>query len=172
MIYPTKFSLQTDRLILKDLENIDIDELYELGSDNDITRYLNFIKFINIDYARKWLNEKIYYNNQIPRKSYNLGIFNKMDHRFIGWIGIGEADSDSTVWDFGIAIKKKYWGKGYATEALRSVIDFCITELKVNKIMGDCDSENITSIKMMQKAGMRLVEKSAEDGKIKCYYSI
>ncbi len=86
------FVIQTNRLILRDLNTKDLEKIYELGSDTAVTKYLDYIKFNNLKDAEAWLNEAIRYNSEKPRRSYNLGIITVIDNEFIGWVGIGEVD--------------------------------------------------------------------------------
>lgn len=62
--------------------------------------------------------------------------------------------------ELGWIISKKYWGNGYASEAAREVINFAIQELKVVKFIAHCDSENVSSFRVMDKLGMPLVNKT------------
>ncbi len=48
-----------------------------------------------------------------------------------------------------------YWGKGFATEALTSLIKFGFTTLKLHRITAGCAADNIASAKVLKKAGMR-----------------
>jgi len=55
----------------------------------------------------------------------------------------------------GYRLGKQYWGKGYATEALRAVIAYLFEQTTVNRISASTWSENIASILVLEKAGMR-----------------
>ena len=46
------------------------------------------------------------------------------------------------------------WGKGYMTELLRRVIDFCFDDLGLNRVEADHFARNPASGKVMEKAGM------------------
>lgn len=64
-------------------------------------------------------------------------------------------DPKSADMDFGFAIKKKYWGNGFATEALKYLLEYCFTTLKIQKIVGECDEDNYSSENVMKKVGMK-----------------
>ena len=51
-------------------------------------------------------------------------------------------------------IHSDYWRKGYATEALKAIIDFGFDALKLHRIEAGCAVENIGSIKVLEKSGM------------------
>ena len=55
----------------------------------------------------------------------------------------------------GYRLGKQYWGKGYATEALRAVIAYLFEQTTVNRISASTWSENMASARVLEKAGMR-----------------
>jgi RimJ/RimL family protein N-acetyltransferase len=56
---------------------------------------------------------------------------------------------------------KKYWGKGFASRAIKIVLNFAFTKLKVAKITAGSDEHNIGSQKALIKAGFRLEGRQA-----------
>jgi RimJ/RimL family protein N-acetyltransferase len=53
-----------------------------------------------------------------------------------------------------MAFRSGLLGKGYATEAAQSVLDFAFRELKFEKIVSFTSLENLRSQMLMQKLGM------------------
>ncbi|WKZ30941.1 MAG: GNAT family N-acetyltransferase [Candidatus Dojkabacteria bacterium] len=67
----------------------------------------------------------------------------------------------------------EYQGKGYATEALNRLIEFCFSLEGVHKIFGECDKENIASQRIMEKCGMKFEREVEEgDGVVSIQFSI
>ena len=62
-------------------------------------------------------------------------------------------------WGFGYSIKENFWGKGYATEIVKSVIEFGYG-LGVRDFVSSCAIENTGSWKVMEKCGMKIDRKS------------
>ncbi len=165
---PDSVEINTPRLVLRELSINDLDSMSQLCLDPEITKYMDYIECNNVDEVRTWLEDKIMHNQSNPRFSYGFAIVEKATTNMVGWIGIGKAETpDKGDMDFGYAMHKNYWGKGYASEALKGLLDFCFANLDVHKITGKCDENNIGSIKVMQKAGMTF-EKSIkeEDGSV------
>lgn len=75
---------------------------------------------------------------------------NKKDNRFNN-LKVNEYN-DSV--EFNYAIDNRYTNKGYMTEALEIVKDFCLNKLKVQRFQGGCCIENIASKKVMEKCKM------------------
>jgi ribosomal-protein-alanine N-acetyltransferase len=149
------FKIDTPRLTLRDLLESDLELFYQLGSDPAIKQFQHYIRVESKAEARSWLQNAILHNQEVPRQGYNLAVIRKPDLEWVGWFGFGVAD-DSSIGDieFGYAICKQYWSMGYATEAVRQVIEYCFKDLRVRKVFGECDRENAGSARVMEKAGL------------------
>lgn len=76
---------------------------------------------------------------------------------FIGFIGIAyqEYQTDFTpATDIGWRLKKSVWGKGFATEGAKKCLDYAFNELKLDKIIAICTTNNSKSKNVMKKIGM------------------
>lgn len=106
------FSLTTDRLLLRDLMPSDWRVFTELMRDVDTCSYMgDHIQAETDEQAQEWVEERIAYNNEQPRHSYNLAI--ELEGLPIGWIGIGEAEeAEKKDLDFGYALLREHWGNG------------------------------------------------------------
>ncbi len=164
--------IQTKRLILRDLQLSDCENMMQLASDPEVVKYMDYIQFKTKEDAEKWIHEHIVDNNLDPRPSYSFAIVLPENNEFIGWIGIGEASDTTGDLDFGYAIAKKHWGKGYTTEVLSEVIKIGFEKLHAKKIFGQCNVENSASIAVMKKVGMTFETQFEEDGNISIRYII
>ncbi|MBU2493738.1 MAG: GNAT family N-acetyltransferase [Bacteroidetes bacterium] len=57
--------------------------------------------------------------------------------------------------DIGFRISKKYWGNGIATETAKAVLQFAFIELNIKTVLARVIKENIASIKVIEKLGMK-----------------
>ena len=69
----------------------------------------------------------------------------------IGYVQAVPMDDDK--WEVGYHIAKSFAGKGYATEAVKAFLLVIMKELGITEILGICISENIASIKVLEKVG-------------------
>ena len=98
-----------------------------------------------------WISE----NQKEKQVKYTFSIKRKTN-QFIGIIGINlgkEKYKNAEVW---FKIHPQFWNKGYATEALKTVIKHCVSELKLHRIEAGCAVGNTGSIRVIEKAGMIL----------------
>jgi len=58
------------------------------------------------------------------------------------------------------------WGRGYATEAARPVLNHALVTLKLAVVVADIDPANTASIGVARKLGFRLLEPIVHAGRI------
>jgi len=58
--------------------------------------------------------------------------------------------------DIGFAFLEKYQGKGYAFEAAERIINYALNEIKMDNIAAVTQLDNIRSIQLLEKLGLRL----------------
>ena len=68
-------------------------------------------------------------------------------------INLKVEDINETV-EFNYVIDERFWNKGYMSEALNLVKDYCLNELCVNRFQGGCCIENLVSKRVMEKCNM------------------
>ncbi len=143
--------LETPRLYLREFTIADVHMLYHMHQDPAVTRYTGDpLPWDSLAQTEKVLVEVILpqYKNGIGRWAVHL----KETDEFIGWCGLKQVDDEI---DLGYRYMQKYWGKGYATEAAQAVLQWGISQQLPN-IIGCADTENIASIKVLEKIGMRM----------------
>lgn len=52
--------------------------------------------------------------------------------------------------------EKNYWGRGIASDSIKTIISYCKKFHRVNKFFAGCDSRNIGSVKVFQKCGFKI----------------
>lgn len=153
MIHKGTKVLESDRLILRRIKESDAEEIYNGFVNQEEFLYYTNKKKITLEEEKKSLigiDEKYKKDNY-----YNWVITLKEDNKIIGAINLRLEDINETV-EFNYAIDNRYTNKGYMTEALNLVKDYCLKELKINRFQGGCVIENLKSKRVMEKCGMTL----------------
>jgi RimJ/RimL family protein N-acetyltransferase len=73
----------------------------------------------------------------------------------IGDCGFRVVESDPAQTEVGLTLAPEFQGKGYATEALRALLNYLFTALKKHRAFGSIDPRNVSSIKLQERVGMR-----------------
>lgn len=96
----------------------------------------------------------------------------------VGLISICTRNLERLTAEVGFIILETYKGKGYATEAIKLIIDFAVDTLGFKKFIAVCSEEHLGSRRVLEKVGMVLEEIVPEctqiDGKLvnDCFYSL
>lgn len=157
-------NITSERLHLRDLAEEDWPALHALRTDPAVYRFNHFGPEC-VEETRTWIYETIASNNSSPRFSHNCSIMLQITSKVIGWIGFGPPSPANAAHgdiDFGYALLPTFWNQGYTTEALRSMIDFAFNNTTADSIFGTCDIRNPASARVMEKAGLRQVERFAD----------
>ncbi len=64
-------------------------------------------------------------------------------------------EGEVECWEVGYNLGRKYWGKGYTTEAMKSILEFAKEELGIMELVGRYAKENPASGNVMTKLGFR-----------------
>lgn len=144
-----KVKLETARLYLREFTLADAVLLYEMHQDPEITRYTGDpVPWSSVEQAEKIITDIILpqYKKGIGRWAAHL----KENNEFIGWCGLKDLGGEV---DLGYRYLQKYWGKGYATEAAKAVLQYGIDK-KISNIIGRANKENRASVKVLEKIGL------------------
>lgn len=138
-------NLETERLIIRDFKLSDIDDLYDIFSDDEVMEYIEPV--YDKDKTLSFLKDFC-----IGHKG-AFACVNKENEKVIGYIIFNEYEEK--VYELGWIFNKLYWGKGYAYESCDVVIKYAFREMKIHKIFAET-IDNVKSVNLMKKLGMKL----------------
>ncbi len=111
--------------------------------------------------TRQRLAEAINNQRANPRTMYMLGITIQPDDVVKGIVKLSRQWEQIREWEVGWAVHRDEWGKGYATEAAREMMEWGFRELNIHRIVAFCHAENAASVRVMEKLGMH------QDGRLR-----
>lgn len=145
--------LETDRICLREWLPEDSEPFSRMNSDPLIMEYFPRV----LDEAA---TDKLIGRFQDHFKQYGFGMYaleNKETQKFMGFVGLAHVRD---IFPFGPTVEMawrleyEYWGKGFASEAARAVLDYAFNELKLNEVVAFSVYDNLRAIHMMEKLGM------------------
>lgn len=77
------------------------------------------------------------------------GIFETNQTELIGLLALLKNDENQP--EIGYRLRTSFWGKGYATEVTKALIDFCFNDLHLELVTGDVNVENPASVAILAK---------------------
>jgi RimJ/RimL family protein N-acetyltransferase len=150
--------LETERLVLRQFTEDDVDNLVELDSDPDVMRFINGGRptprqEIENDVLPWYLD----YHERFPGYGFWAAV-EKSTGRFVGWFHFRPAEgAQSDEIELGYRLRRSAWGKGYATEGSRALIDKGFAEFGVQRVVASTMVVNVASRRVMEKAGLKFV---------------
>lgn len=146
--------LETERLILRKIKIKDADEAYNNWCSHDeVSRYVPWDTHTSVEVTKtlyaSWIKD--YEDPSTFRWIVEL----KDTHELIGTIDVSSKEyiQFGTV-EIGYCYGPKYWGYGYATEALKKVMEYLFIECEAETIHAKHMSNNPGSGKVMAKSGL------------------
>lgn len=144
--------LETNRLCLRRFCQDDIEDcLYNWASDPKVFQFISQMPMSGNDFESFLSGADAAY---AMSTTYYWAIEHKDEGSVIGEIFVDDFSERNGWCEIDYKIGTKYWGQGFAVEALQAVISFLFCQVHFNRIQAKCAVRNTASERVMQKAGM------------------
>ncbi len=141
--------LTTERLVLRQLEAGDANDIFFLRSDTNVNRYIDRPKAKSAGEATEFINK---INNGIKdNKWFYWAVTIKGDSKLIGTICLWNFSEDNKTAEIGYELNPAFQKKGYMNEALREVIAFGFNKLMLDEVDAYTHKDNIKSTRLLIK---------------------
>jgi RimJ/RimL family protein N-acetyltransferase len=150
--------LETERLTLRRFTAGDVDDLVELDSDPKVMLYINGGRPTPRDEIENdVLPAFLAYYERYAGYGFWAAV-EKSTGEFVGWFHFRPAEgSPAGEVELGYRLRASAWGKGYATEGSRALIEKGFAELGVERVFATTMTVNVGSRRVMEKAGLKFV---------------
>jgi ribosomal-protein-alanine N-acetyltransferase len=152
-IIPNSITLSTSRLIIRELNNDDLDFVHSINSIPEVQQYATLSIPKSVFESKEYLNRYIEHQNSNPRTEYGF-CMSLTNHQPIGLVGLSNCLSKFKNAELWFKLHPKYWGQGYTTEATHHVLKFGFDKLLLHRIEAGVATGNTASIKVLEKIGM------------------
>ena len=152
--------LETPRLYLREMTSEDAESAYLLNLDPEVIQYTGDDPFESIEEAREFLEKYESY------KKYGFGrwaVILKETDEYLGWCGL-KYTPELDEFDIGYRLMKKFWGKGYATEAAEVCLKLGFEQFNMKTIVGRVMPANSASLRVLEKIGLTYLENRFTEG--------
>jgi ribosomal-protein-alanine N-acetyltransferase len=145
-------TLETERLILRDWQETDLDDFYEYTKVEGVGEMAGWLHHESKETSKSILDAFI-------REGDVYAIVLKENNKAIGSLGIHnriEPDYEAEIQrEIGYVLSKDYWGKGYVPEAVKAAIIYIFEELNADVIWCGHFLENTQSQRVIEKSGFK-----------------
>ncbi|MBE6012166.1 MAG: GNAT family N-acetyltransferase [Lachnospiraceae bacterium] len=152
-----EYFMKTNRIGFSKWTADDLDLASQLWGEKEVTQFICADgKFTQQDIIRR-LDTEIQNNNLFNIQYWP--IFDLATNEIIGCCGIRPFRTETGSYEVGVHLRKKYWGLGYAYEAVKAVIDYSFTVLKADRLYAGHHPLNKASEKLLTKLEFQYIGK-------------
>ena len=148
----------TERLLLREFTKQDVDAIAEFRRD---PRYLEY--YYRPAYTReecvRFVDKCIAWSKESPRCKFQLAITDRSNGILLGNCGIRTESIESQRGDIGYELSPVYWGQGFASEAVRSILQIGFEDLDLDEIEARCVVANKRSVRLLHRLGFEETER-------------
>lgn len=158
--------LTTARLALRPVQITDIELVHELWTNSDVRHFLFDERVIPLDEARSIVEQSL-----LSFQERGFGIWLVFSHKtaqLVGFAGLIQSSDESPNLIYGV--HPDFWGNGFATEAAKAVLDYAFDTLGLKSVKADVDEPNVTSVRILEKLGMKQIRRAIVAGRPLLYY--
>ena len=145
--------LETERLIIRRFTPADAGLLVELDSDPEVTHFITGgVPEFDQAMLEVWLAQY--------RRWPGYGTFAAVERStgaFLGWFHLRPEQGSDDEPELGYRLRREAWGRGYATEGSRALIDTSFSDLGATRVWAMAMAVNGASRRVMEKAGLRFI---------------
>ncbi|KAE9404065.1 acyl-CoA N-acyltransferase [Gymnopus androsaceus JB14] len=139
---------ETNNLRLRAVREADFAKLHDLWNDYRIQKTLEseYVVPLGVKFEEKlrsWVKDGFFY----------AIIETKENSEWAGFINLFNAENKNRAATVSIALLPAFWGQGYATEALRFIVDYSFRELALHRVNLQVLGHNAAAIKLYKKVG-------------------
>lgn len=145
---------QSKRLIIRPLSSSDVVAIHSLHTKPEVDEFNTL--GIPKDFAEteeivdSWIKKE----NQTPIEQYTFVIETQNSKDFVGIMALGMSNAKYNKAEIWYKLMPTFWGNGYATEAIKWLLEFAFEELHLHRVEAGCAVDNEGSIRVLEKIGM------------------
>ena len=148
----------TEQLRLREFTRNDVDAVAEFRK---APRYLEY--YYRPPYTReecvRFVDKCIAWSRENPRCKFQLAITDRSGDVLLGNCGVRTESIESRRGDVGYELSPVYWGHGFASEAVRAILQVGFEDLSLDEIEARCVVANKRSVRLLERLGFKEAER-------------
>jgi len=149
--------LQTERLILRNIESTDAELIHKLRSDEVVNQFVGRDNSSTVEKAKEFI---LKIQNLVEK---NEGLYwiirRKENNDLVGTVCLWNFDTENEIVEIGYEMLPEFQGKGIMTEALKAVTTYTFKEIKAKIITAFPSEDNINSVAILKKLNFEFEDK-------------
>jgi [ribosomal protein S5]-alanine N-acetyltransferase len=143
--------LHTERLILRRPREEDAEALFHAyAQDAEVLRYLTWLPHRTVEETRALVRRAL--EEWEEGRTFRWVVVRRREDRPIGMV---ELRPDGHRLELGYVLARRYWNRGYMTEAVQAVVTWALAQPEIHRVWAVVDVDNRASARVLEKAGMQ-----------------
>ena len=147
-------SFETDRLIIRKFTQEDLNDIFEYCKNPNVARYVTWEPHQSLTDTQKFIDHALNVYSKGGMDPMAMVLKEDPNKRVIGSIGVIPVSPKNRTFELAYAMSEDHWGKGYAVEASKPLINFAFKTYAIERLQCRCDILNPQSSRVMEKLGM------------------
>lgn len=144
--------LYTERLVLRRPRPEDAEAIFEAyAQDPEVVRYLTWRPHRSVEETAAVLERAA--RDWEAGRAFRYVLARRREDRAIGMV---ELRPDGHRLELGYVLARRYWNRGYTTEAVQAVVLWALSQPFIHRVWAVVDVDNRASARVLEKVGMRL----------------
>ncbi len=149
----TAVYVETKRLLLRRMNITDLNSFYNYRNNPEVNKYQGWLSNPTKEDAKLFIQSQLSTEIGTSGEWTQIAIEIIKTKELIGDIGLLVKEDNQA--QYGITISKQHQRKGLAKEAVHGLFNYIFGTLKLHRIIGLVDTDNISSIRLQESIGMR-----------------
>ena len=150
-----RFYLESPRLILRSFRPADLDSFLAYRSDPLVAQYQGWEIPYPREKAEAFIEEMSQQNFYPSVEWFQVALELRETGAMIGDCAFHLLETDQQQAEIGFSLARAYWGFGYGTEAIQRLLAYLFEEVKLHRVIANCDPRNLASSRLLERVGMR-----------------
>jgi RimJ/RimL family protein N-acetyltransferase len=151
MSLPAFGPIATPRLVIREVRYADVDDLFEVNGDHEVTRFLPYATWQSREDGVAWFTRM---TGLVERgNARQLVLVRKDGDKVIGTLLLFNFDPGSARLELGYVLGRAHWGGGLMREALQSMCAYAFGSLGIRHLEAEVNSSNVASIRLLRSLG-------------------
>ncbi|GAA1027499.1 GNAT family protein [Virgisporangium ochraceum] len=147
--------LAAERLVLRRFRPADLPAFAAYRSDPEVARYQTWSAPYPLDAAERMFADLSTLHPDTPGEWYQFAVALHGSEELIGDCGVHVRADDPRQAEIGFTFAPSSQGRGYASEAVRRLLDYLFLERGKHRVTAACDDRNVRSAALLRRVGMR-----------------
>ena len=155
MIFPPFTNLITDRLVLRELQASDAEQIFKIRTDPGVNEFIDREPTKSVDDSLKFINNILKAQNSNGVLMWAITL--KNEPQLIGTVVYWHIVKERDKAEIGYEMLPEYFGRGIMREALMEVIRFGFEDMQLKTIVAETRADNLRSVNALKKCGFEQV---------------